>query len=134
MSAFLCITTLLTSDLPRDDIISFLNRVKVSSLKQYLRYAKIYTGSGIKLKNQLIEMIIYGFICDKLNDIPPIECDRDNLKKTIEKCNINITKLSSYGNCDKRKEEFHQLMLCIQKIVPIEKYQFMLNHHSIFII
>ena len=32
-----------------------------------------------------------------------------NLKKTIEKCNINIAKLTGYGNCDKRKKEFDQL-------------------------
>ena len=82
MSAFLCIATLLNSDLPRDNIISFLNRVEVSSSKQYLRYAKIYTGSRIKLKNRLIEMIIYGFMCDKINDISPIEaCDRNKFKK-----------------------------------------------------
>ena len=37
------------------------------------------------------------------------------IKKTIEKCNINITKLTSCGNCDKRKKEFDQLMLCMQK-------------------
>ena len=58
MSAFLCIAPLLNDDLPRDDTISFLNRVEVGSLKKYLKYAKIYTGLRVKLKNQLIEMII----------------------------------------------------------------------------
>ena len=31
-------------------------------------------------------MIIYGFMCDKLNDIPPVEvCDRDKFKKNNRK-------------------------------------------------
>ena len=41
MSAFLCIATLLNSNTPHDDLISFLNKVESTSLKQYLRYAKL---------------------------------------------------------------------------------------------
>ena len=82
MSAFLCIATILNSNIPHDDLISFLNKVESTSLKQYLRYANIYTGSGIKSKHQLIEMIMYGFMCSKINDIPEIEVsDKHKLKK-----------------------------------------------------
>ena len=60
---------------------------------------------------QLIEMIMYGFMCDKIIDIPSIEVsDIDKLKKTIEKCNIDVKKLPGYGNCDKRKR---QLKSCL---------------------
>ena len=48
MSAFLCIVTVLNSNIPHDDLISFLNKVESTSLKQYLRYANVYTGSRIK--------------------------------------------------------------------------------------
>ena len=45
---FLCIATLLNSDIPHDHLISFLNKVESTSLKQYPRYVNIYTGSRIK--------------------------------------------------------------------------------------
>ena len=106
MSAFLCMATVLNSNIPHDDLISFLNQVESTSLKQYLRYANVYTGSRIKSKIQLIEMIIYGFMCDKVSDIPSIEVsDKNKFKKTIEKCNTDIKKLPGYGHCNKRKRD-----------------------------
>ena len=50
-------------------------------------------------------MILYGFMCDKINDIPSIEVrDKDKFKKVIAKCNIDIKKLPGYGKCNKRKK------------------------------
>ena len=89
MSAFLYIATLLNQNILHDELISVLYKVESSSLKQYLRYANIYTDSRIKLKHQLIEMIMYGFMCNKINDIPSVEVnDKNKLKKKQQK---NIT-------------------------------------------
>ena len=66
MSSFLCIAILLTSNTLHDDLICLLNKIEIASLKQYLSYANVYTGSRSKSKNQLIEMVIYGFMCDKI--------------------------------------------------------------------
>ena len=86
MSVFLSIATLINSNLPHDDLISFLNKVESTSLKQYLTYANIYTDSRVKSKNQLIEMTIYGFMCDKINNIPSIDVsDKGKLKKKQQK-------------------------------------------------
>ena len=107
MSPLLCIAT--------DYLTCFLNKVEGTSLKKYLRYANTYTGSRIKSKNQLIEMIIYGFMCDKINDIPSIEVsDKYKFKKIIAKCNIDIKKLHGYGNCNKRKEGLINQKLCVK--------------------
>ena len=105
MSAFLYIATLLNSNISHDELISVLYKVESSSLKQYLRYANIYTDSKTKLKHQLIEIIMYGFMCNKINDIPSIKINDKNKfkKKTKAKCNIDIKKLPGYGNCNKRK-------------------------------
>ena len=105
MPAFLCIANLLNLNIPHDYLISLLNKVESTSLKQYLIYANIYNGSRIKSKHQLIEMIMYRCMCNKINDISSIEVsDKDKFKKTIEKCNIDIKKLLGYGNCNKKKE------------------------------
>ena len=82
MSAVLCIETLLNLNIPHDNLISFLNKIESTSLKQYLTYANIYTGSRIKSKHHLVEMIMYWFMCNKINGIPSIEVsDKDKLKK-----------------------------------------------------
>ena len=39
------------------------------SLKNYLECANIYKGTSPKKKTDLVEMIIYGCITDKLNKI-----------------------------------------------------------------
>ena len=75
-------------------------------LRQYLRNAKVYTGLSSKNRKHLIEMIIYGFKCDKINDISLIE---EIDQKILKYFNINIKRLLGYGNCDKRKKEFGQL-------------------------
>ena len=63
MSAFLCVATLLKSNIPQEHIIKFLNRIESDCLRQYLDHAKIYSGRSSKTKKQLIEIIIYGFSC-----------------------------------------------------------------------
>ena len=51
-------------------------------------------------------MILYKFMCDKMNDTPSIEIsDKNKFKKIIEKCNIDIKKLPGYGHCNKRKRD-----------------------------
>ena len=86
MSAFLWMATLLNSNIPHDNLISFLNKVESISLKQYLRYGNIYTSSRMKSEHQLIEMIMYSFMCDRTNDIPSIEVsDKDKFKKNNRK-------------------------------------------------
>ena len=69
MSAFLCIATIINSNLPWDHIISFSGGIETNMLRQCWRNAKVYTGLSSKSKNHLIEMMIFGFKCDKINDI-----------------------------------------------------------------
>ena len=41
MSAFLCIASLLKSNIPREHIIKFLNRAESNCLRQYLEHTKV---------------------------------------------------------------------------------------------
>ena len=52
MSAFLCIATLINSNLPRDHIILFLGGAETNVLRQYLWNAKVYTGLSSKNKKK----------------------------------------------------------------------------------
>ena len=68
-SSFLCISTLVKSNIPENSLINFLNEVIVQSLKNYLRLANVYDGNANKKKSDLIEMIIYGCMNGKLKNI-----------------------------------------------------------------
>ena len=68
-SSFLCISTLVTSNIPENSLINFLNEVIIQSLKNYLRLANVYDGYANKKKSDLIEMIIYGCMNGKLKNI-----------------------------------------------------------------
>ena len=68
-SSFLCISTLVKSNIPENSLINFLNEVIIQSLKNYLRLANVYDGYANKKKSDLIEMIIYGCMNGKLKNI-----------------------------------------------------------------
>ena len=68
-SSFLCISTLVKSNIPENSLINFLNEVIIQSLKNYLRLANVYDGNANKKKSDLIEMIIYGCMNGKLKNI-----------------------------------------------------------------
>ena len=55
-SSFLCISTLVKSNIPENSLINFLNEVIIQSLKNYLRLANVYDGNANKKKSDLIEM------------------------------------------------------------------------------
>ena len=66
-SSFTAISILAKSSISRQCLISFLNGVSSQSLRGYLKLANIYDGNSNKKKSDLIEMINYGCITNKLN-------------------------------------------------------------------
>ena len=62
-SSFTAISILVKSNISRQCLINFLNGVSSQSLK----LANIYDGNSNKKKSDLIEMINYGCITNKLN-------------------------------------------------------------------
>ena len=66
-SSFTAISILVKSSISRQCLINFLNGVSSQSLRGYLKLANIYDGNSNKKKSDLIEMINYGCITNKLN-------------------------------------------------------------------
>ena len=65
-SSFTGLTILVKSNIPKNCLINFLNKVSSQSLRSYLRLANIYDRNSNKKKSDLIEMIIYGCMNGKL--------------------------------------------------------------------
>ena len=64
--SFTGLTILVKSNIPKNCLINFLNKVSSQSLRSYLRLANIYDRNSNKKKSDLIEMIMYGCMNGKL--------------------------------------------------------------------
>ena len=75
------------------------------ALRDYLECANIYEGNSTKKKTDVIEMIIYGCITEKLNKngLEDISTKKANL--VLNKSNITVKSLPGYGNAELKKKE-----------------------------
>lgn len=68
-SWFVSIATLVTSNLGERCLIKILMNISSESLRYYLESLKIYKGISSKKKTDLVELIVYGCITDKINKL-----------------------------------------------------------------
>ena len=66
-SSFVAISTLVTSNLGERCLINILMNIWSESLRYYLEYGKIYKSISSKKKTDLVEMVVYGCVTDKIN-------------------------------------------------------------------
>ena len=66
-SSFVAITILIKSDIGEKCLLNTLMNMLSEALRGYLKHANIYKGSSLKKNTDLIEMIVYGCITDKLS-------------------------------------------------------------------
>ena len=66
-SSLVAISILVKSNISRQCLINFLMDVSSQSLRAYLKLANIYDNNCNKKKTDLIEIILYGCITNKLS-------------------------------------------------------------------
>ena len=66
-SSFVTISILVKSNLSEICLINILVNMSSQSLRSYLKLASIYGGNSNKKITDLVEMIVYGCIINKLN-------------------------------------------------------------------
>ena len=66
-SSFVSIATLVKSNLGEKCLINILMNISTNALSDYLECAKIYKGASSKKNTNLVEMIVYGHITNKIN-------------------------------------------------------------------
>ena len=67
--SFVAITTLVKSNLSEKCLIHILMNIWSEALRDYLECGKNYKGASSKKKADLVEIIVYGHIIDKINKI-----------------------------------------------------------------
>ena len=103
-SSFATISTLVKSDIGEKCLINILMNMSTQALKDYLKSANIYKGNASKKKTDLVEMIVYGCITDKLNKniLEAVWTKQSN--QILNKSKIIVKSLPGYGNAELKKK------------------------------
>ena len=104
-SSLACIGILVKSNISRQCLINFLNRVSSNPLRAYLGLPEVYDGNANKKKSDLIEMIVYGCMNGKLKNKVVDEISVKRAYTILRENNINIKSLPGYGNMRLRKKD-----------------------------
>ena len=79
--------------------------VSSQSLRSYLKRANIYDGNCNKKKTDLIEMIVYGCITNKLNKKRIENISLNKAYTILKEKDISIKSLRGYSNFGLRKKK-----------------------------
>ena len=104
-SFFAVISTLMKSNIGETCLINFLMNVSAQALRDYLECANIHKGTSPKKKSDLIEMIMYGCITQKLDKKEIVDKSTKQANQILNKNNIIMKLLPGHGNASLRKKE-----------------------------
>ena len=66
-SSLVGISILVKGNIGKKCLVNILMDSSTVALRNYLKLANIYRANSLKMKTELVEMIVYGCINDKLN-------------------------------------------------------------------
>ena len=75
-----------------------------SGIKILFRMREYFKGNSSKEKTDLIEMIVYGWITDKLNNEGIEDISWKQTNQILNKSNITVKSLPGYGNAELKKK------------------------------
>ena len=104
-SSLVAISILVKYKISRQFLIDFFTEVSSQSLRSYLRLANIYDGNCNKKKTDLIEMIVYGCITDKLSKKRIEDISLNKAYTILKEKDISVKSLPGYGNLVLRKKD-----------------------------
>ena len=74
------------------------------ALRDYLECANIYKGNSPKKKTDLIEVIFYGCITEKLNKKEIEDISTKQANQILNKSKIIVKSFPAYGNTELKKK------------------------------
>ena len=98
-------------------------KISAQAWRDYLECTNIYKGDSSKKKTDLIEMIVYGCITNKLNKEVMEDISTKQANQIFSKNKIIVKSLPGYGNAELKKHEIKPYV----KEKPFIKVWLMLN-------
>ena len=104
-SSFLAIATLVASNLGESCLINIVMNISNKSLRSHLQCRKIYNGTSSKKKTELMEILVYGHITDKISKMGLQDITKKEANQILNKNKIQIKTLPGYGNMELKRKE-----------------------------
>ena len=104
-SSFVVISTLVKSNLGDRCLINTLMNISSQSLRAYLKLANIYDGNSNKEKTDLVEMIVYGCMINKISKEPIKDISMNRALNILKEHDISIKSLPRYGNIGMKRKD-----------------------------
>ena len=101
-SSLVAISSLVKSNIGERCLIIFLMNISSTALRDYLKVTNIYCSNSSKKKTNYTEMIVYGCITNKLNQIEDISIKEAN--KILKENKIILKSLPGYGNAELKRK------------------------------
>ena len=104
-SSLVATSTLVKSNIGKRCLVNILMNISTTTLRDYLKLTNIYKSNSSKKKTNLVEMIVYGCITNKLdkNKIEDISIKKAN--KILKENKIILKSLPGYGNAELKKTD-----------------------------
>ena len=104
-SSFVSIETLIKSNLGEKCLINIWMNISSDALRDYLERGQIYKGTSSKKKTDLVEMIVYGHITDKINKMRMEAISKKETNQILRSNKILVKSLPGYGNIELKRKE-----------------------------
>ena len=104
-SSFASIASLVKSNLDERCLINILMNISTNALFEYLECANIYKGASSKKKTNLVEMIFYGHITNKISKMNPVDISETERNQILKQNEINVRSLPGHGNVGRKRKE-----------------------------
>ena len=79
--------------------------ISSDALRDYLERGQIYKGTSSKKKTDLVEMIVYGHITDKINKMRMEAISKKETNQILRSNKILVKSLPGYGNIELKRKE-----------------------------
>ena len=104
-SSFVAIETLIKSNLGEKCLINILMNISLGALRDYLECGKNYKGASSKKKTDLVEMIVYGHITDKINKMRMEDISKKEANQILKSNKILVKPLPGHGNIGLKRKK-----------------------------
>ena len=104
-SSFVAISTLVKSDTGEKSLINILMNISTQAMKDYVKSGNICKGNASKMNTDLVEMIVYGCINDKLNKKVLGDISTKQANQILNKSKIIVKSLPGYENAELKKKD-----------------------------
>ena len=95
--------------------------ISTNALSDYLECAKIYKSESSQKNTNLVKMIVYGHITNKMNNTNPVDISKIERNQILQQNEINVTLLPGHGNVGRKRNKIMALTNNSECVIEIRE-------------